>query len=164
MEARNNTLSTAHFVISLVWNVSHLAKRYISIPSRERLKLVVDSFQSKWGIPQCVGANDAMHIPKMAPKDGPLDYYNRKDYHSVVMQAIVDHEYKFLDVYIGWAGSVHDACVLTNSGLFASCDSGAFPPNWPKVIDQTSIPLFIIADPAYRLTSWLIKLTSTVVD
>ena len=80
-------ISTACVAVSDVCKaiVSHLAKRYISIPSRERLKLVVDGFQSKWGIPQCVGAIDATHIPIMAPKDSPLDYYNRKGYHSVVM-------------------------------------------------------------------------------
>ena len=152
-------ISTACVAVSDVCKaiVNNLAKRYITIPSGERLKLVVDGFQSKWGIPQCVGAIDATHIPIIAPKDSPLDYYNRKGYHSVVMQALVDHNYKFLDVYVGWPGSVHDARVLTNSGLFASCDSGAFPPNWPKVINRTSIPLFIIGDPAYPLTSWLIK-------
>lgn len=44
-----------------------------------------------------------------------------------------------------------------NSGWYSKCNSGSFPPNWPKVINGTSIPPFIIADPAYPLTSWLIK-------
>jgi len=152
-------LSTVCVVVSDVCTaiVEHLANRYIAIPAGEHLKLVVDGFMSKWGVPQCVGAIDSTHIPIIAPKDSPLDYYNRKGYHSVVLQALVDHEYKFLDVYVGWPGSVHDARVLMNSGLYSKCDSGAFPPNWPKVINGTSIPLFIIGDPAYPLTSWLIK-------
>ena len=152
-------LSTVCVVVSDVCSaiVEHLAKRYIAVPAGERLKLVVDGFMSKWGLPQCVGAIDSTHIPIIAPKNNPLDYYNRKGYHSVVLQALVDHEYKFLNVYVGWPGSVHDARVLMNSGLYSKCDSGAFPPNWPKVINGTSIPLFIIGDPAYPLTSWLIK-------
>ena len=76
---------------------------------------------------------------------GYLQYhiYNRRGY-SVVLQALVDHEYKFLDMYAGWPGSVHDAPVLMNSSLYSKCDRGTFPPNWPKVIIGTSIPLFII--------------------
>ena len=111
-------ISTACVAVSDVCKaiVSHLTISYISIPSRECLKLVVDGFQSKWGMAQCVGPIDATHIPIMAPKGTPLDYYNRKSYHSVVMQTFVDHEYKFLDVYVGWPGSVHNARVLTNSG------------------------------------------------
>lgn len=152
-------LSTVCVAVSDVCSaiVEHLASRYIAIPAGERLKLVVDGFMSKWGVPQCVGAIDSTHIPIIAPKDSPLDYYNRKGYHSVVLQALVDHEYKFLDIYVGWPGSVHDARVLVNSGLYSKCDRGSFPPNWPKVINGTSIPLFIIGDPAYPLTSWLIK-------
>ena len=88
---------------------------------------------------------------------GLLDYYNRKGYHSMVLQALVDHQYKFMDVYTGWPGSIHDARVLMNSTLFLKCDSGAYPPNCPKDINGTSIPLFIIGDPAYPLTPWLIK-------
>ena len=85
---------------------------------------------SKWGVPQCVGAIDSTHIPIIAPKNNPLDYYNRKGYHScVVLQALVDHEYKFLDVCVGWPDSVHNARDLINSGLYSKCDSGSFPPN-----------------------------------
>ena len=67
----------------------------------------------------------------------------------MVLQALVDHEYKFLNIYVGWPGSVHDVRVLINLGLYSKCDSGSFPPNWSKVINGTSIPLFIIRDPAY---------------
>ena len=117
----------------------------------------MDGFLSKWGVPQCIGAIDSTHIPIIAPKDNPADYYNRKGYHSMVLQALVDHQYKFMDVYTGWPGSVHDACVLMNSTLFLKCDRGTYPPNCPKDINGTSIPLFIIGDPAYPLTPWLIK-------
>lgn len=120
----------------------------------EHLKLVAEGFMSKWGVPQCVGAIDSTHILIVAPKDSSLDSYNRKGYHSEVLQALVDCEYKFLEVYVRSPGSVHNAHVLMNSGLYSKCDSVAFPPNWPKIINGTSIPLFIIGDPAYSLTSF----------
>ena len=137
--------------------VAHLTARYISIPSEERLRSIVDGFMAKCGIPQCVGAIDSTHVPIIAPTENPLDYFNRKGYHSIVVQGLVDHEYRFLDVYAGWPGSVHDARVFVNSSLFSKCDTGSFPPNWRRTICGRNIPLFIIGDPAYPLTSWLIK-------
>ena len=93
-------LSTVSVVVSDVYSaiLEHLAKRYIAIPSTEHLKLVVDGFMSKWWVPQCVEVIDSTHIPIIAPKNNLLDYYNCKGYHSVVLQALVHREYKFLDV------------------------------------------------------------------
>ena len=82
--------------------VEMLATRFITIPSGNDLKAVVDGF------PQCVEAIDGSHIPIIAPKENAMDYFNRKKQHSIVLQAIVDHEYKFMDVYAGWPGSVQD--------------------------------------------------------
>ena len=150
-------LSTACVAVSDVCSaiVDQLTSRYIALPSGENLKLVVNGFLSKLCIPQCIGAIDSTHIPIIAPKDNPVDYYNRKGYHSMVLQALVDHQYKFMDVYTGWPGSVHDARVLMNSTHFLKCDNGTYP--LPKDINGTNIPLFIIGDPAYPLTPWLIK-------
>ena len=49
-----------------------------------------DGFESKWGFPQCTGAIDRSHIPIIAPAENALDYYNRKGFHSVTLQAVVD--------------------------------------------------------------------------
>ena len=61
----------------------------------------------------------------------------------------MDHEYKFLDVCVGWPGSVHDARVLGNSKIYAKCESGSFLPNWPKTICNSTVPLVMLGDPAY---------------
>ena len=51
-------------------------------------------------------------IEILAPEDCTKDYYNRKGYHSIILQAIADHRYCFTDINIGWPGSVHDARVF----------------------------------------------------
>ena len=132
--------------------VETLTARFITIPSGNDLKAVVDGFSSKWGFPQCVGAIDGSHIPIIAPKENTTDYFNRKKQHSIVLQAVVDHEYKFIDVYVGWPGSVHDdARVLTNSSVFAKCENGTLLPNWTRNISGRNIPLLMLGDPAYPL-------------
>ena len=44
---------------------------------------------------------DGSHIPIITPKDNPIDYYNRKKFHSIALQVMVDHEYKFMNTYVG---------------------------------------------------------------
>ena len=66
-------------------------------------------YKEKWGFPSCAGAIDDTHIPIQAPQENCTDYINRKSYHSIVMQALVDSKYSFRDVVIAWPGSVHDA-------------------------------------------------------
>ena len=41
------------------------------------------------------------------------DYYNMKGFYAVVVQAVVDYKYKFLDVYTEWSGSL-----LAHSSLY----------------------------------------------
>lgn len=44
-------------------------------------------FENRWRVPQCVGAIDESHIPIIAPEEYPRDYYIRKRWHSIVLQA-----------------------------------------------------------------------------
>ncbi|XP_071810727.1 uncharacterized protein [Apostichopus japonicus] len=57
---------------------------------------VGSSFENRWGFPQCVGAIDGSHIPIISPTDHPADYYNRKGFHSIVLQAVVDFRYRYV--------------------------------------------------------------------
>ena len=36
------------------------------------------------------------------PNTQSHNYYNRKGFHSIVLQALVDHLYRILNVYVGW--------------------------------------------------------------
>jgi hypothetical protein len=45
---------------------------------------------SRWG-----PAIDGSHIPIKAPYLFPVDYFNRKGFYSIVLQAVVDHKKKF---------------------------------------------------------------------
>ena len=75
----------------------------------------VRHFRVDHGFPQCVGSVDGTHIPIVSPRECPADYYNRKGWHSIILQGTVDHAGRFIDVYVGWPGRVHDARVFSNS-------------------------------------------------
>ena len=61
--------------------------------ARDRLRDIVNGFEARWGFPQAAGAIDGTHIPILRPSgESGNDYYNRKSFYSIVMQALVDHK------------------------------------------------------------------------
>ena len=70
---------------------------------------------------------------------------------------MVDHEYRFMIVYAGWSGSVHDARILANFNLFAMGEAGTLVPNSIQVMSGVPVPVVILGDPAYPLLPWLMK-------
>ena len=55
------------------------------------------------------------------PAERGIDYYNRKDYYSVVLQVVVREDMRFTDVYAGLPDRVHDARVFRQSHISVSC-------------------------------------------
>lgn len=125
--------------------VTSVCKHVICFPqTSDAFQSNEEKFYSVRGLHNVVGAIDGCHIPIKAPSIEPAAYINKKGFHSVVLQAVVDSRLFFMDCYAGWPGSVHDARVFRNSPLFSygpSCCSAR---------------RFIIGDAAYPLLSWLI--------
>ena len=113
---------------------THLLPQYVRIPQGDKLKEITDGFETFWGFPQAAGAIDGSHIPIVHPDESASDYYNRKGYYSVIMQAMVDFRGLFMDVYIGWPGKVHNARVFVNSSLYQRGMSSTLFPNWKQSI------------------------------
>uniref|UniRef100_A0A3Q3B3H0 Protein ANTAGONIST OF LIKE HETEROCHROMATIN PROTEIN 1 n=1 Tax=Kryptolebias marmoratus TaxID=37003 RepID=A0A3Q3B3H0_KRYMA len=115
-------------VISAI--VDRLYRRFVSLPSGQRLDDTIRAFRDRC-YPQCAGAIGGTHIPISAPRDNPEHYMNRRGWYSVILQAVVDHNHCFTDVYAGWPGSSSSAAVLSSSDLFLKAedrpDSYLFP-------------------------------------
>lgn len=52
----------------------------------DKLLEMATLFYNRWRVPQCVSAIYGSHIPIIAPEDYPRDYFNRKGWHSIVLQ------------------------------------------------------------------------------
>ena len=137
--------------------VKVLLPKYVRVPSGDELKTVVDGFRDDLGFPQCAGVIDGTHIPIISPAECPVDYFNRKGWHSIIMQGMVDNKGRFTEVYIGWPGRVHDARVFVNSSLYRRGLNGTLFPDWKLTISGKAVPLLVLGDPAYPLLSWLMK-------
>lgn len=126
-------------------SIASVCKEIVRFPENEDdIKSNEDRFFNVRGLSRVLGAIDGCHIPIKAPSHEPAAYVNRKGFHSVVLQAVVDSRMFFLDCYAGWPGSVHDARVFRNSPLFSYGEKVCRPGK------------FIVGDAAYPLLQWLL--------
>ena len=129
--------NTVHYIVNDVCRslVGVMHQRLLKWPTGEILDDTVDHFHRRWGFPQTVGAIDGTHIPILRPTRYHTDFYNRKGFYSVIMQAVVDSYHRFTNIYLGWPGRVHDARVFANSPLFTEATNGTLLPHRPKHIN-----------------------------
>ena len=121
---------------------------------------IINGFQRKWNFPQCLGAIDGTHIPIKAPIIHHADYFNRKSFHSVILQVVCDSQCCFTDVFAGWPDRAHDSRVFARSQVGKMITEGRLIPNdvnLSRVIDNHIIEPFLIGDPAYPLSRHLMK-------
>lgn len=98
-------------------------------------------FYRKTRFPGCVGAIDGSHIPIIAPMNSPNSYINRKGFHSMLLQAVCDSNYLFMDCYTGEAGSIHDNCLFRRSPLSRN------------LFDRVDNRYHLLGDSAYTLSN-----------
>ncbi|XP_062582430.1 uncharacterized protein LOC134244176 [Saccostrea cucullata] len=140
--------STVHETIFRVISaiIEHLSVRVIVWPSANRQRDIANDVQQVCRLPGIIGFLDGTHVRLSSALKGDRDYYNRKGYPSLQLQAVVDHEMRFTNIYTGWPGCVHDARVLRNSSLYRAAEAG----------ESVLQGHHILADSAYPLRNWLI--------
>ncbi|XP_077954103.1 uncharacterized protein LOC144391358 [Gasterosteus aculeatus] len=117
----NVSKRTVHRVIHRVaQNIWVNLKKAISFPQAEELQAVGQGFVQLSITPafnNVIGAIDGTHIRIKPPRRHQIEYLNYKGFYSINMQAIFDSSGRFLDVFIGYPGSVHDTRILKNSSF-----------------------------------------------
>lgn len=130
--------STAHVVIARVLDFLISTKQHIiCLPNDNEKRRTANYYYMLNGIPGVIGISsqyissvykfsntmyviissgsiDGTHIRIDRPeKDHNRNsYYNRKKYFSIHVQGVVDENLKFIDIHVGYPGSVHDARVF----------------------------------------------------
>ncbi|GFS49878.1 putative nuclease HARBI1 [Trichonephila clavipes] len=90
----------------------------ITFPTQRDLDAIATEFFDRSALPGCCGALNGCHIPIKAPSLNAKDYFCRKQFHSLILQAVVDGNSHFMNINVGWPGPVHDAIVFRNSKLY----------------------------------------------
>lgn len=94
-----------------------LAPNIIRYPTANEKEETAFYYRHEKEFPGVIGATDGSHIRIDKPIEDPNSYINRKQYFSLHLQGVVNHNMKFIDVFIGYPGSVHDARVFRNSPI-----------------------------------------------
>lgn len=145
----------------------HMYEVYIRLPTAIEARINMEKWkQQMQGFPGMYGAIDGTHIAIKKPCDDGSNYFNRKSRYSINMQgsnsnnivliiiALVDYKKRFLDLEVGWPGSVGDSRIFQNSHLNGKYQEelsrlGTTPMATAENVEE-DIPAFILGDSAYR--------------
>ena len=114
------------------------------------MQTIFKKFKEISGFPWAVGAIDGCHSRIRARLKDAEDYINRKGYHSIVLQRLVDNNYMFCNVFMGWPGKSHDAKISKKSPIF-------LPTTLSRHTRNTSIPPLILGDSVYALEELIMR-------
>lgn len=94
------------------------------------------------------GAIDGKHIVMECPSNSGSNYYNYKGTFSIVLLALVDHNYNFTCIDIGSYGSNSDGGIFAKSAL-------------KKALEENKLNMphgsLILGDEAFPLETYLMK-------
>ena len=116
----------------------------------------MEEFKCLSKFPNVVRAIDGSHFEIPAAEENPADYFNQKQFYSLVLQAIVDANQKFLHIAAGFPGSMHDSCIFRCTNIYDLLENGEIlSESLMDLGDDISIRPLIIGDQAYPLYEWL---------
>lgn len=127
--------------------------------SHQEWEKISSEFQNCWDLPHVVGAMDGKHIMLQAPFNSGSEFYNYKQFFSIVMFALVDASYKFIFVDVGCQGTISDGGVFNDSILKEKISNNSLNLPSPKLLEGTNsiIPYYFVADSAFPLGIYMMK-------
>ncbi|KAI2646155.1 hypothetical protein H4Q32_026905 [Labeo rohita] len=133
--------STVHMIVHKVSKMLlHIKHKVIHFPSFEELEEISTGFANLAGSPvfgSVAGSIDGCHIRIKPPSADSMCYLNRKLFYSIQLQALCDHRGKYLDIFVGYPGSVHDSRVLRNSPIYLKA---LYPPERYHILGDGGFP------------------------
>ena len=154
----HNTISIlVRDVCQAIWD--EYGDEVVSSPTTaEGWKEIVASYSNRWNFHHALGALDGKHIHIRCPANGGSQFYNYKGYHSFVLLALFDANYRFRGP--SWSPKAAAGVQLWNESTLRDAvitNSIDIPQQEPLPGDDWPIPYFITGDNAFVLNEWLMK-------
>ena len=135
--------SVSNIVTKFINSVNSKLNEFVNFPTTNN-EIISNQFKFREiaAFPRVVGCIDCTHIRIQAPFQDENDYFNRKHYHSINVQAVCGPNYKFNNIVAKWPGSTHDSFILRQSELW-------------DAYERNNLQGVILGDSAYPNRKWL---------
>ncbi|XP_069616711.1 uncharacterized protein [Ranitomeya imitator] len=132
-------------------------RHYMEFPkTADDWKRIASDFDQLWQFPNCGGALDGKHVRITQPANSGSFFYNYKGYFSVILMALVNANYEFVDVDVGMNGRVSDGGVFEHTSFGESLRNNQL--QLPQNEDtKANLNFVFIADEAFPLHPHLLK-------
>lgn len=138
---------------------SSFFKDYLKFPDKEGFVKISEEFMIKKYFPNCLGAIDGKHVRIHKPACAGSLFYNYKQYHAIILLAIVDANFVFTMIDVGSYGKNSDGGVFDSStfGQIFNNNQLELPENKPIDNSDVPMPYVFIGDEDFRLSEHLLK-------
>ena len=144
-------------IINNLWKDSVVAH----FPSDEaHIKEKMLDTEQLWQFPCGWGAIDGCHLPLKCPAGGLeacKEYYNFKNFYSIILMGMVDAKYRFIWASCGYPGNSHDSTIFKSTKLWEDMTDGEIIPQIGKDIGGVTVSPLILGDSAFPFKPWLMK-------
>ncbi|XP_073416328.1 uncharacterized protein [Dendrobates tinctorius] len=138
---------------STIW--SRLHQIVLPEPKMEDWLRIAHGFQDMCQFPNCIGALDGKHIRVRKPPNSGSQFYNYKQFFSVMLLVLVDSRYRFVIVDIGAYGRTGDSRVFNSSIMGQRLRNNQFdlpPLRHLPGSTMDAVHYVIVGDEAFQLT------------
>ncbi|XP_022903541.2 uncharacterized protein [Onthophagus taurus] len=127
--------------------------------SKEEWLNISKGFQDRWHFINCGGALDGKHIRIVPPPYSGAQYYNYKNFYSIVLMALVNSNYEFIFVDVGKNGRLSDGGVIEYTDFYDKLMKSelSLPDNFETVNNLN----YVFMDEAFSLHEHFFKTIST---
>lgn len=140
--------------------------KFIVWPSVTEMDAAIATNFNDMGVhefPGIIGAIDGSHAQIEPPSENPQAYYNRKRFHSVMLQCMCKDDMQIIHTNIGWPDRVHDARVVKTSDVwetgYQKCEYGRF-----RLPGDAAYPLKVWLFASYRDTGHLSRQQTNLIE
>ena len=158
-------------VCEVIYDV--LVDEYMKFPqNKEEWLHLAKEYEERWQFPNCFAAVDGKHIALFHPSLSGSIYYNYKGFHSIVLMALVDANYKFIYVDVSCQGRLSDGGVFKNTSFYKLLINGKLNLPEPRQLpiisghndsflnhaeERPMLPYIYVGDDAFSLSIHCMK-------
>lgn len=129
--------------------------------TEDEWRQISDKFYKNTNFPNCVGAIDGKHIRVISPAHSGSQYYNYKNFFSIVLLGLVDNDYCFSAIDVGAYGKSSDSNIFKNSILGHKLEANKLRiPSSQRLPNDTygeHMPFIIVGDEAFALSKFIMR-------